>query len=78
MPQTWRLCKDQKVVREPGGYVRAQRSSGNPEVLLDPEITFGDPEVVGEPGGSPLDPEIIFGTRRFYGNPEVLEIVIGP
>ncbi|KAF3517452.1 hypothetical protein DY000_02060116 [Brassica cretica] len=40
-----------------GDYVRAQKSFGNPE---------GNPEVVGEPKGSPLDPEIIFGTRRFF------------
>ncbi|KAF2593615.1 hypothetical protein F2Q70_00043223 [Brassica cretica] len=43
----------------------------------DPEVIFGcwgcprhgdygNPEVVGEPKGSPLDPEIIFGTRRFF------------
>ncbi|KAF3552073.1 hypothetical protein DY000_02006346 [Brassica cretica] len=37
---------------------------------LDPEIAGWNPE---EPGGSSLDPEILLiGTRRLWGNPEVL------
>ncbi|KAF2613914.1 hypothetical protein F2Q70_00011772 [Brassica cretica] len=33
---------------------------------------------IWEPKDSSLDPEIRFGTRRPYGNPKVIEIVIGP
>ncbi|KAF2585860.1 hypothetical protein F2Q70_00035764 [Brassica cretica] len=56
----------------PGGCVRTRRSSGNPEVFLDHEITFGTRR------DSSLDHETRFGTQRPYGNQEVLEIVIRP
>ncbi|KAF2538648.1 hypothetical protein F2Q70_00035788 [Brassica cretica] len=88
LPRTWRFHKDQKVVEEPGGCIKTRRSSGNPEVFLDPEIIFGtrrsqgNPEVAGEPGGilrsyrelrgSSLDHGITFRTRRLYGNPKIL------
>ena len=49
---TRRLRKYPVITRGPGGRARTQRSSGNPEL-------------VGEPRGSPLDPEIALGTRRF-------------
>ena len=58
--------------RNPEVFVRTRRSSKNPEVYLDHEIIFWDPEAVGEPGGSPLDPGIMTGPRRLYGNPEIL------
>ncbi|KAF3539517.1 hypothetical protein F2Q69_00021671 [Brassica cretica] len=63
---TRRLRKDQVTTRGSGGRARIRRSSCNPEV-------------VGQPGDSPLDPETAFGTRRSRDrtwNPEVFEIVI--
>ncbi|KAF3486400.1 hypothetical protein F2Q69_00052741 [Brassica cretica] len=57
-----------RVFSYPRGCVRTRRSSGNPEVFLDHEITFGTRR------DSSLDHETRFGTQRPYGNQEVLEI----
>ncbi|KAF3507303.1 hypothetical protein F2Q69_00008443 [Brassica cretica] len=54
----------------PRDYVRTRKSPGNLEVTASICETGsepkGNPEVLGEPIGSPLDPEIILGTRSFF------------